>query len=247
MSKMQDLYDIPASALSRVKQVPSAGILQFLDISPDPLVVVNQAGTIVMANEQIATLFGYPREVLLEQPLEMLLPQCSLAVHVNHWERYFPTPRLHSMGTGLELFGQCQDGTEFPVDVSLRPIIIDGLLHVIGAIRNLARQRFIEHERLQLSQTVHLQSKLINLAHDAILVRDPESCIISWNTGAERLYGWIAQEVTGKVTHTLLQTRFPISQQAVDQALEQHGEWEGGCDDAFRRWQTGNNGLFQAF
>ncbi len=72
-----------------------------------------------------------------------------------------------------------------------------------------------------------LQARLIELAHDAILIRDLDSRVLSWNRGAETLYGWTEQEARGRVTHQLLQTRFPISREAVDQALVEQGSWEG--------------------
>ncbi len=86
--------------------------------------------------------------------------------------------------------------------------------------RRIGSRRLTEYERA-------LQSELINLAHDAILVRDSQSCVISWNKGAENLYGWTEQEARGQITHLLLKTRFPVSQEAVDQHLEQQGRWEG--------------------
>jgi PAS domain S-box-containing protein len=70
-------------------------------------------------------------------------------------------------------------------------------------------------------------ARLIALAHDAILVRTPESAIIYWNQGAERLYGWKEQEVLGKVSHELLQTQFPHSREVNDNLLALHGQWEG--------------------
>jgi PAS domain S-box-containing protein len=68
---------------------------------------------------------------------------------------------------------------------------------------------------------------LINLAHDAIIVRDPASTIIFWNQGARSLYGWTEDEALGKVSHLLLQTRFPQSNEVTDMTLEQLGQWEG--------------------
>src|SRR5579884_2731442 len=80
----------------------------------------------------------------------------------------------------------------------------------------------------QLSeQQIHIQGSLIELAYDAIIVRDPDSRIVSWNRGAEELYGWSAQEAIGQVIHDLLQTRFPISRQAVEQFLATGERWEG--------------------
>lgn len=68
---------------------------------------------------------------------------------------------------------------------------------------------------------------LIDLAHDAIIVRDPASTIIFWNQGARSLYGWSKEEALGKISHQLLQTRFPLSLEATNRALEQWGKWEG--------------------
>lgn len=83
------------------------------------------------------------------------------------------------------------------------------------------------HEQAPLAELVRLQSELINLAHDAMLICDPEGHILSWNEGGERLYGWTAQEAVGQISHTLLQTRFPLSQDALHRTLERHGQWQG--------------------
>lgn len=76
-------------------------------------------------------------------------------------------------------------------------------------------------------QIVQLQADLIEMAHDAILIRDAESRILIWNQGAQALYGWSEQEVLGQISHELLQTRFPGSREEVDQALKLYGSWEG--------------------
>ena len=69
--------------------------------------------------------------------------------------------------------------------------------------------------------------ELIELAHDAVLVRDPASRVVYWNQGAERLYGWNTYEASGQSTHSLLATRFPTSQQSVEMQLTTTGQWEG--------------------
>src|SRR5438093_110442 len=78
------------------------------------------------------------------------------------------------------------------------------------------------------SQIPAVLESIIELAHDAILVRDPASIIVFWNRGAEELYGWTAQEAIGKVTHNLLQTHFPVSpREALDSLLATGEQWEG--------------------
>jgi PAS domain S-box-containing protein len=68
---------------------------------------------------------------------------------------------------------------------------------------------------------------LIDLAHDAIIVRDPASIIIFWNQGAQSLYGWTEEEALGQVSHQLLQTRFPRSREETQRTLEQQEQWDG--------------------
>ncbi len=227
LSEERESHNTSASSLSAPIPISSTNVLPFLDISPDALVIINQAGTIVMVNRQTEAVFGYTRSELLGQQLELLLPQRFHEVRTTHREHYFSAPRTRPMGVGLHLVGRRKDGTEFPVEISLNPMLLDEVLHVIGAVRDMTEQRVAERERLQQLQYIRLQTELINLAHDAILVRDPISRVISWNRGAEELYGWTAQEALGRVTHSLLKTRFPISRTEIDAHLEREGQWEG--------------------
>lgn len=208
-------------------QVSSLNLHLLLDLSPDALVIVDQAGMIVMVNEQVETVFGYTHAELVGQPLECLLPHQFRQAHIAHREHYFHTPRTRPMGMGLHLLGQRKDGTEVPVEISLRPVYLDGVSHAIGAIRDVTPQRLAEQERLHQLQRIRQQTELINRAHDAILVLDPTSHIISWNQGAEHLYGWTSSEVNGLVSYDLLRTRFPLGRAALTTLLEQEGQWEG--------------------
>jgi PAS domain S-box-containing protein len=207
--------------------ISSTNVQPFLDISPDALVIINPGGAIVMVNGQTEAVFGFTREALLGQPLELLLPERFHEAHIIHRNRYFSSPRTRPMGVGLQLVARRKDGTEFPVEISLSPLLLDEALHAIAAIRDMTAQRAAERERLQQSQYIRQQAELINLAHDAILVRDPASRVVSWNRGAEEFYGWTAQEAQGRIIHTLLKTRFPTSRANVEARLEQEGRWEG--------------------
>lgn len=207
--------------------ISSTNVRPFLDISPDALVIINQTGTMVMVNRQAEALFDYAHEALPGQALELLLPERYHEVHIAHRERYFTAPQTRPMGIGLQLVGRRKDGSEVPVEISLSPLLLDGVLHAIAAIRDMTAQRIAERERLQQLQQIRLQAELINRAHDAILVRDPISRVIFWNTGAEELYGWTAQEALGRITHSLLKTRYPISLAAIEEQIERDGQWEG--------------------
>jgi PAS domain S-box-containing protein len=230
--------DRAASPASDLLRISAVGLVQLLDISPDALIVVDEAGTMVMANEQAATCFGYHRFELAQMPLETLLPARFRALHVAHRQHYAATPRTRPMGQGLQLVALRKDGTEFPVDISLRPVLLDGALHVIGAIRDVTEQRRSETERIQRLEQIRLQAELINLARDAIIVRDPASRVLFWNRGAEDLYGWSSQHVLGHISHNLLHTRFPASRATIEERLARDGHWEGELTHSCRDGRT---------
>jgi PAS domain S-box-containing protein len=196
-------------------------------LSPDALLVIDEHGVIVEANTAVAALFGLPLEQLLGQPVERLLPERVQERHIAHRTTYLAAPHTRPMGIGLDLVGRRADGAEFPVDISLRPCSIKGQLYVIAAIRDVSAQRAVERDRAELVRRLQRQSNLINLAHDAILVRDMANRILEWNHGAEALYGWSAQEAIGQVTHILFKTRFPTALSTIQAQLEREGQWEG--------------------
>lgn len=82
-------------------------------------------------------------------------------------------------------------------------------------------------ERTRVEATIWKQAALLNLAHDAIIVRDLDSRVTFWNRGAEQTYGWTAEDALGRVTHELLQTTFPVSRDAIEAATRAQGNWEG--------------------
>ncbi len=226
MTDTREFQNTSLPAGSSPPLIYSADVLAFLDILPDGLVIVNQAGIIVVVNRQTEIIFGYARGGLAGQPLELLLPLRFRATHTAHRERYFSAPRMRPMGEGLQLVGRRMDGSEFPVEISLNPILLDGALHTLGTIRDVSAKLAAESERLRHLQQIRLQAELIHQSHDAILVRDPVSRVISWNKGAEELYGWTAQEALGRITHTLLKTRFPVDLADVEAHLENDGQWQ---------------------
>lgn len=214
-------------AASLYPALTMAEATKFLDVSPDALIMVDAPGVMILVSSQASALFGYAQAELVGQPLELLLPLRLHPAHGAHRRIYLTAPNPRPMGVGLDLMGRRKDGSEFPVDISLRPILLDQALHVISAIRDITAQRLLERERVRLAERLVQQSTLINLAHDAILVRDPISRVLSWNHGAEELYGWTEKEALGRITYILLHTRFSTSRAEVDGQLEREGQWEG--------------------
>jgi PAS domain S-box-containing protein len=84
-----------------------------------------------------------------------------------------------------------------------------------------------EQEVQERTAELRKQAELLELAHDAIIVRDLDSRVIFWNRGAEETYGWPQEEVLGRVTDTFLKTKFPHSKEEVAQSLLEKGQWQG--------------------
>ena len=117
-----------------------------LESAPDAMVIANQHGNITLVNAQTERLFGYKRNELLGQPVEILIPDRYRGHHVRYRTEYGEVPRLRPMGAGRELFGLRKDGTEFPVEISLSPFRTQEGILVFSAIRDITLQKQAQNE-----------------------------------------------------------------------------------------------------
>ncbi len=113
---------------------------QLLEAAPDAVVGVDEAGRIMLVNQQVERVFGYGREELLGERVERLVPERFHRAHVVHRGRYFADPGTRSMGADLELFGLRKDGTEFPAEISLSSIEVESGALAIAAIRDITER-----------------------------------------------------------------------------------------------------------
>jgi two-component system, cell cycle sensor histidine kinase and response regulator CckA len=115
-----------------------------LDSAPDAMVVAGHDGRIVLVNSQTEKLFGYRREELLGQPVEVLVPERFWRHHRIHRDNYMANPQTRSMGAGHDLYGLKKDGTEFPVEISLSPQHTDEGTLVSTTIRDITDRKRVE-------------------------------------------------------------------------------------------------------
>jgi diguanylate cyclase (GGDEF)-like protein/PAS domain S-box-containing protein len=131
-----------------------AQFASFLEAVPDASILVNSSGTIMSINSLAVALFGYDREALLGQGVDLLLSAAARAAHVQHRAAYASNPRTRIMGAGMELAGRRADGSEFAAEVSLATFDLDGEPVVFAAIRDLTERKRVEAKVSRLEDEV---------------------------------------------------------------------------------------------
>jgi PAS domain S-box-containing protein len=121
-----------------------------LEAAPDAIIGVTRDGAITLINAQAERLFGYPREELLGQPVDLLVPERLRGGHVHHRDGYFNHPRNRPMGAGAALAAVRKDGTEFPAEISLSAVDTDQGMIVTTAIRDVTDRLIAQAERERL-------------------------------------------------------------------------------------------------
>jgi PAS domain S-box-containing protein len=134
-----------SSSYSDSQLVESPEILyRIFEFAPDAILLVDGRGHIAKANAQTEKMFGYRREAIIDQPIEILIPERFARHHVGYRSGYVASPHTRPMGMGLELFGKRQDGTEFPVDIMLSPLETEQGSLTLAVVRDATERKRIE-------------------------------------------------------------------------------------------------------
>jgi len=141
------------------------------EASPSGVLVIHPAGTIVLVNREVERQFGYERDELVGQAVEVLLPESLRGLHRADRAEFAQSPEPRPMGAGRELFGQRKDGSRIAIEIGLNPIQTEEGLFVLASIVNISERRRLEdahrrtiEEQLAFERLVaELSGQFINL------------------------------------------------------------------------------------
>ena len=185
--------------------------LKSLDSMPGAVVIVDQDGRIVIANDQAQRLFGYPREELLNRPVALLIPERSGVHHPARVRGLLEYPYVLPAGADLNLFGRRKDGTEFPAEISISPVKVEGQVLVAAAVRDVTERRQLE--RAMRRRTLELEDFIENSSL-ALHWLGPDGTILWANQAELDLLGYAREEYVG---HDI--RKFHASLSVIDELL----------------------------
>jgi PAS domain S-box-containing protein len=174
----------------------STPIREFVESADQAMVVVDGTGEIALANGLAERLFGYTRTELVGLPVDVLVPERIRQRHGDLRREYSAHPRLRQMGGGTGFQGMRKGGGEFPAEISLSPLETTEGTYVLTAIRDVTASRRADY------LASHFMA-VVESTHDAIIGRDLDGTVISWNPGAELLFGYTEAEMCGQTMSTL--------------------------------------------
>jgi PAS domain S-box-containing protein len=201
------------------EEVELVTLAAVVDRLADAILSKDREGRITSWNRGARSVYGYAASEIVGQPIGVLVPGDRAGEEQAILDRVLAGEDV----ARYETQRRAKDGSVIDVSITVSPIW-GASGEVIGALsihRDITEQRRAREE-------LRLRAELLDLAHDAVIVRDPvESRVTFWNREAQDIYGYSAAQALGRVTHELLATVFPDSREVVDDALAQKGRWIG--------------------
>jgi PAS domain S-box-containing protein/putative nucleotidyltransferase with HDIG domain len=164
----------------------------------DGMIIIGQDKSIAYWNRAAEKMFGYSvGEVLGRSLHELLAPARYHEAFRQGWHRFLETGEGPMIGHTLELSALRKSGEEFPVELSVSSVSIDGRLHATGIVRDISERHRAEAVRRELAA-------IVEFSEDAIIGTTVDGHITTWNNGAAKMYGYSADEVVGKSASILM-------------------------------------------
>ena len=151
-----------------------------VEACPSGMIMTDASGKIVLVNAEAERLFGYGREELLDQSIDMLVPLAARGQHGGHRTSFASRPEARRMGVGRDLFGVRKNGTQIPVEIGLNPIQTRDSLMILSAITDITDRKLAD-ERFRL---------VVEACPSGMIMTGADGKIVLINAEAERLFGY---------------------------------------------------------
>ena len=211
MTHVRGLSDGRAKAEERFRLMVEA--------APNAMIMVNREGKITLVNAQTEKLFGYTREELIGQLVDILVPIKTRPGHPKLRDSFFAAPKARSMGIGRDLYGVTKSGTEVPVEIGLNPIETPEGLFTLASIIDISERKHAEI----LSRLLHtniLRQSILDSVPFSIIAIDTLGTIIAVNPATERMLGYTGQEMVGKDVVALINIPEEIERHAAEMSQQ---------------------------
>ncbi len=176
-----------------------------MEAAPDGMVVVNQAGEIVILNARAESQFGYRRDELLGQKVKSIIPEGFAERLIADGTRTAAEALAQQIGTGIELNGKRKDGSEFPIEIMLSPLESPEGILVTAAIRDITVRKDAERHLAQMEERYR---GLMEAAPDGMVVVNQGGEIVLLNARAEKQFGYRRDELLGQKVKSIIPVGF---------------------------------------
>ncbi|HEV2731473.1 MAG TPA: PAS domain S-box protein [Terriglobales bacterium] len=230
-------------ALPKRAEEERAWLASIVESSDDAIISKNLDGIITSWNGAAERIFEYTAEEAVGQPVKLIIPlerheeENRILDRLRNGERidHYESVRVSKSGRRIDVSltispvrnaeGKIVGGSKIARDITERKQAEEALRRIHDELELRVRERTAELERRTMQ--VLEQAELLDLANDAIFVRNLDARITYWNQGAERLYGWSRSEVLGKLIDDYLKTQFPRPFAEVRAEILRTGSWQG--------------------
>jgi PAS domain S-box-containing protein len=203
---------------------------QLVEQSADAMVIIDTDGQIVLVNPRAVALFGYTRQEMLGERVELLIPERFREPHLSHRDFYTRHPGARPMGQGLDLWARRRDGREFPVAISLSPLETETGLMVLATITDITDRQKAERALIEAEQRYR---QIVETAQEGIWIVDAEHTTTFVNSRLTDMLGYTAEEMLGKPSTQFLDEH-AVEQSRINSERRRAGQAER-YDFQFRR------------
>jgi len=166
-------------------------LLAVMNTVLDGLITIDASGIIQSFNRAAVRIFGYQPEEVIGQNVKILMPEPYHAGHDGYLKNYLTTGNAKVIGIGREVSARRKDGSIFPMELGVNEMSIEGERMFVGTIRDITELKEAERQTALLAA-------IVEFSDDAIISKSLDGTILSWNNGAEHLFGYSAAEAIGQ-------------------------------------------------